>query len=240
MRKTLAYARAGVGVAAAVHLVPSVAAAAPLQHRVLRSLCGRTDKRHIALTFDDGPHPEATPKLLDTLSALDVRATFFVLGRHLGHNPEIIERMRADGHELAVHGWTHRPQLLRTPSAISADMRHATRAIAAAAGRPPRYWRPPNGIPTGTGIATARTLGLRPVLWTDDGRDWRAEASPHSIRRRLGDHVSPGAVVLLHDSDAYSAPGSWRAVIDVVPELVDDWRTWGWTVGPLREHGLEG
>jgi peptidoglycan/xylan/chitin deacetylase (PgdA/CDA1 family) len=236
MRKALTLLGGGL---AAAHLLPSVAAAAPLQHRLMRDLCGRSGSRHIALTFDDGPHPDGTPKLLDQLAALDVRATFFVLGRHLAHHPDVVDRIRADGHELAVHGWTHRPHLLRTPADISADLRHATRAIGAAAGVPPRYWRPPHGIPTGAGLATARALGLRPVLWTDDARDWRAEASPRSIRRRLGDRVAPGAVVLLHDSDAYSAPGSWRAVVDVVPELVDDWRTWGWTVGPLSEHGLD-
>jgi peptidoglycan/xylan/chitin deacetylase (PgdA/CDA1 family) len=205
---------------------------------LLRALCGRTATPHIALTFDDGPHPDATPKLLDALAALEVRATFFVLGPHVREHPEIVERIRIEGHELAVHGWSHRPHLLRTPTAISADMRRATRTIAAAAGTAPRYWRPPHGIPTGAGLATARALGLRPVLWTDDARDWRSDATPRSIRVRLGRRVSAGATVLLHDSDAYSSPGSWRAVVDVVPELVADWRIRGWTVGPLHQHGL--
>jgi peptidoglycan/xylan/chitin deacetylase (PgdA/CDA1 family) len=225
----------GGGIAAA-HLVPSVAAAAPLRHGLLPKLCGRTNGAHVALTFDDGPHAEATPKLLEVLAALDVQATFFVLGRHLAENPAALERMRADGHEFAVHGWTHRPHLLRTPQAIVADLRRASVAIADVAGARPRFWRPPNGIPTGTGLLAARRLGLRPVLWTDDARDWRADTTAQSIHARLSERVSAGAVVLLHDSDAYSAPGSWRAVLDAVPGLVEQWRARGWTVGPLREH----
>jgi peptidoglycan/xylan/chitin deacetylase (PgdA/CDA1 family) len=74
------------------------------------------------------------------------------------------------------------------------------------------------------------------VLWTDDARDWRADTTAQSIHARLSERVSAGAVVLLHDSDAYSAPGSWRAVLDAVPGLVEQWRARGWTVGPLREH----
>jgi peptidoglycan/xylan/chitin deacetylase (PgdA/CDA1 family) len=228
------------GALVAGHLLPSVAAIAPLTRGMFPALCGRSAADHVALTFDDGPHDEATPKLLETLDALDVRATFFVLGGQLARHPDVVIRMHGDGHEVAVHGWTHRPHLLRTAAGIWTDMRRATRAVRELTGEPPLWWRPPHGIPTGASLAAAQALGLRPVLWTDDGRDWRADATPGSIRRRLGARVGSGAVVLLHDSDLTCAYGSWRPVLEVLPDLVADWRARGWTVGPLRDHGLDG
>lgn len=223
-----------LGAGLAAHLAPSVVAAPPA-----RSLLGRTDPEHphIALTFDDGPHPEGTPQILEQLRELAVRATFFVVGEQVRKHTDIARLICRDGHELAVHAWTHRMQLLRTPTQIRRDMTHATVLISAVAGVRPRYWRPPHGVPTGTGFTVARRLGLQPVLWSVDGRDWAESATAQSVCDRIIRRARPGAVVLLHDADHYAATGSWRATLGALAPAVEEWRRRGWQVGPLSEHG---
>jgi peptidoglycan/xylan/chitin deacetylase (PgdA/CDA1 family) len=221
--------------AAAAHLVPSVVS---IDRSRLRGLSGQTARRHVALTFDDGPDPASTPQVLDALDELGVRATFFVLGTRLTEHREIGRRIVDAGHEVAVHGWTHRPHLLRTPAAIFADLRRCAASIETITGRRPRFWRPPHGIPTGAGLLAARRLALRPVLWTADGLDWRHDATPDSIRDRIVAKRGPGGVVLLHDSDALCAPNSWRRAIDALPGILAHCCEQGWTVGPLGEHGF--
>jgi peptidoglycan/xylan/chitin deacetylase (PgdA/CDA1 family) len=234
-----AAARAGSALAAGVaaaHLLPSVLTVPHLHRRVARRLSGRSTGRHIALTFDDGPNPQSTPAFLDALAGLDVRATFFLLGTEVERHPATARRIVEDGHEVAVHGWSHVPHLLRTPRAVFADLDRACRAVRSVTGTEPRFWRPPNGVVTGAGLLAARRQGLQPVLWTADGQDWRAGASPDTVLDRLGRRLQAGATVLLHDSDITSAPGSWRAALAAVPELVRLCHNYGWTVGPLRDH----
>jgi peptidoglycan/xylan/chitin deacetylase (PgdA/CDA1 family) len=226
---------AAVAAAAAAHLVPSVIS---IDRSRVRGLSGRTAAGHVALTFDDGPDPASTPQVLAALGDLDVRATFFVLGTRLREHQDVGRQIVGAGHEIAVHGWTHRPHLLRSPAAIFTDLRRCAEEIEAVTGHRPRFWRPPHGIPTGAGLLAARRLGLRPVLWTADGLDWRHDATAESIRDRIVSRLGPGGVILLHDSDALCVPGSWRRAIDAVPGIVTHCRERGWTVGPLGEHGF--
>jgi peptidoglycan/xylan/chitin deacetylase (PgdA/CDA1 family) len=226
---------AAAAAAAAAHLVPSVIS---VDRARLRALSGQTAAGHVALTFDDGPDPASTPQVLAALDELDVRATFFVLGTRLHEHPDVGRRIVDAGHELAVHGWTHRRHLLRAPTAIFADLRRCAETIDTLTGHRPLFWRPPNGIPTGAGLLAARRLGLRPVLWTADGLDWRHDATSDSIRDRIESRLAPGGVILLHDSDALCVPGTWRRAIDAVPDIVARCRENGWAVGPLAEHGF--
>jgi len=233
--------RAGAALAAAsaAHLAPSVLTIPPLHRAVAPRLSGRSQSRHIALTFDDGPNGESTPAVLDALGALGAQATFFVLGGEVEARPDLAREIVERGHELAVHGWTHIPHLLRTPWGVYADLARSSASIRAVAGVSPRYWRPPNGVLTGTGFVAARRLGLRPVLWTADGQDWRADATPRSVLARLDRQLTAGGTVLLHDSDITSAPGSWHSTLGALPDLVDLCRSRGWRVGPLRDHWTE-
>ena len=239
-RRAAAIAATGL---AAAHLVPSVAAIGPLRRAVLPRLSGfapaprgTRGAGHVALTFDDGPDRASTPLFLDELARLEVHATFFLLGARLAAAPEVARRIAAEGHEVAVHGWSHTPHLLRLPRATAADIRRARAALAQATGVPPRYWRPPHGIPTGAGLAAARRLGLTPVLWTVDGRDWQAAATPDTVSARVRSGLRAGAVVLLHDSDVTSAPGSWRSTLGALPAIVDACRQRSLDIGPLRAH----
>jgi peptidoglycan/xylan/chitin deacetylase (PgdA/CDA1 family) len=229
-------ARSFLAAGLAAHLVPSVAAVAPRHPAVLPRLCGRSSTEQVALTFDDGPDPQSTPQFLDALGTHGVRATFFVLGTQLAAHPELGRRIVDEGHELAVHGWSHRPLLLRGPRATAIDLRRARDLVASVGGSVPRFWRPPNGIPSGSGLLAARRLGLRPVLWTADGRDWRADASGDSVADEIVPRLQPGAVVLLHDSDVTSAPGAWRSALAALPRLLAVCAQRQLAVGPLREH----
>jgi peptidoglycan/xylan/chitin deacetylase (PgdA/CDA1 family) len=213
-----------LGAAAAGHLLPSV-----LSVPVCRPLLsGAVPRPSVALTFDDGPDPESTPQFLDALRRLQAPATFFVLGRHVADHPELTRRIAAEGHEIAVHGWVHRTHLLRSPSAVATDLRRAHRAVLAATGTRPRHWRPPHGVLTGAGLAAGALLGMSPVLWTADGADWAAAATPETVLNRITQRLSAGGVVLLHDSDRTSAPGSWRTALATLDPLVAACRARGW------------
>lgn len=226
----------GAAAAAGVHLVPSIGTIPALRNRLLPRLSGRSDSQHVALTFDDGPDPASTPAFLGQLDRLGVRATFFLLGTQLTAHPDLARRIVEEGHEVAVHGWDHRPHLLRAPWQVAADVARSCTRIQAATGSTPRFWRPPNGILTGAGLLAARRHALQPVLWTADGRDWTSEATADSVFTRLERQLTAGGTALLHDSDVTSAPGSWRSAIGALPDLVALCAARHWTIGPLREH----
>lgn len=222
---------------AAAHAVPSVLTVPALHRRLWPRLSAAAPgTTHVALTFDDGPDGASTPLFLQELAALGVQATFFLLGSQVDEYPDIARQVHAEGHEIAVHGWAHRPHLLRTPSAVRRDLDRACAVIEQVTGVAPRFWRPPNGVVTGGGLLAARQLGLRPVLWTADGQDWRADATPDSVAARVTTQLRAGATVLLHDSDITSAPQSWRAALGALPLIVEHCAGQGWSVGPLREH----
>jgi peptidoglycan/xylan/chitin deacetylase (PgdA/CDA1 family) len=227
-----------LGLAAGLHLVPSVATIPTLHRRLLPRLSGSSARPHVALTFDDGPDPASTPAFLDALGELGGHATFFVLGGRLEACPELGRRIVAEGHELAVHGWQHRPHLLRAPWSVHADVGRTVDCIERVCAVTPRFWRPPNGVLSGAGLLAAAAFGLTPVLWTADGRDWQAGATAESVRQRVCRRLDAGGVVLLHDSDVTSARGSWHAALGALPGILDSCRAAGWMVGPLRDHGL--
>jgi peptidoglycan/xylan/chitin deacetylase (PgdA/CDA1 family) len=227
---------AALTVAAGGHLLPSIATVAAVHNRLLPRLSGQSDTGQVALTFDDGPDPASTPAFLDRLGELGVRATFFLLGTQLQANPELARRIVAEGHEVAVHGWRHRPHLIRPPWQVGADLARCRARIEAVTGTRPAFWRPPNGILTGAGLLAARRQRLQPVLWTADGRDWAPDATGSSVFARLERQLAAGGTVLLHDSDVTSAAGSWRSALDALPELVALCADRGWPLGPLSEH----
>ncbi|MFJ8045690.1 polysaccharide deacetylase family protein [Kitasatospora sp. NPDC096147] len=222
------------------HLAPAAVRLGPVRRVCFPRLAGHGAPGHVALTFDDGPDPRGTPLVLDRLDALGVRATFFVLGEMLEQSPDLGRELAARGHEVAVHGWHHRPQWLPSPARDTAELRRTVEAVTALCGVRPRWYRPPYGVLTTGLLAAARRSGLHPVLWTAWGRDWTAAATPASVYRTLRPGLRGGATVLLHDSDCTSAPGSWRATLDALPLLAARCGQLGLTLGPLREHGLTG
>lgn len=223
----------GLAAAAVAHAAP---AALFLPQLRPPRLAGRGDSGHVALTFDDGPNPESTPQFLRALEKLDVRATFFVLGRELAAAPELGREIAAAGHEIAVHGWDHRCFLRRSPKALHEELTHTVDLIELVTGTRPQWLRAPYGVFSASALVSARMLGLQPVLWSTWGFDWTSRATPRSVVRTVCRRLTGGGTILLHDSDIAAAPGAWRSALGAVPVLVAECRERGLAVGPLREH----
>lgn len=204
--------------------------------RLVPALEGRGAPGHVALTIDDGPHPDSTPALLDLLAGHGVRATFFVLGERARRHPELIDEMHCQGHELAVHGWSHVNYLRLGPAAAAHQVERSARLLEDITGRRPQWFRPPYGVLSASAVWASRRAGLRPVLWTAWAHDWAAPA-PGAIVDALRDGGGPGGTVLLHDAAWGGAPGSDESCRAALGVLLDDWAGHGLQAGPLGEHG---
>jgi peptidoglycan/xylan/chitin deacetylase (PgdA/CDA1 family) len=235
---TLLAAGAGLAVAtvAVRHALPARHSLAPLRRRFAPELAGIGAPDHVALTFDDGPHPLSTPRFLRLLEARQVSATFFLLGAQVARANGLAAELAAAGHEIAVHGHEHRCLLARGPQATYDDLARARDVIATATGRVPRWWRPPYGVLTSGALRAARRLELTPLLWTSWGRDWTSTATPDTVYRTVTRTLRGGGTILLHDSDVTSAPGSWQATLGALPRLLDHCQERGLRVGPMAEH----
>ncbi len=173
-----------------------------------------------ALTFDDGPHAQGTPAVLESLAAREVRATFFLVGEQVRRNPVIAREIADAGHEIALHCDRHRNLLRLTPWQVEQDLARALDSIESATGRSPRLYRPPYGVLNAAALLIARERGYRTMLWSHWGRDWEASATAESITSLVTGGAGQGSVLLLHDADDYSAPGSWRATVRALPEIL--------------------
>ena len=207
------------GVAFAGHMVPSVVSLgqwAPV--RALPSgLCrwrGPAARAGVALTFDDGPHPSTTPRVLDRLDQLGLVGSFFCLGALARAHPSLVGEILARGHSVEVHGYRHDHHFIRTPGWVMADLRSAL-AVLRDAGAQPRWYRPPYGQTTGASMFAARHYGLRLVLWSAWGHEWDAP-SPARVADRVIAALQSGAIVLLHDTDVLNPVGSTQRVLDAL------------------------
>jgi peptidoglycan/xylan/chitin deacetylase (PgdA/CDA1 family) len=217
--RTLLRASAAAAVGAAAYWLPAAALVSAHARRLfgVRATVAREDA--VALTFDDGPHPEGTPAVLEALERLRAPATFFLAGEQVARYPTLAAEIIAAGHEAGVHCQRHRNLMRLTPCQVRDDLLRATELIAAATGRQPRYYRPPYGILTTAALTLARRLGWEIVLWRRDGHDWEAHATPTTINARILHRLTPGDIILLHDADHYSAPGSWQRTAASIDRL---------------------
>jgi peptidoglycan-N-acetylglucosamine deacetylase len=209
------------GVAAAAYALPGLAGAVPALRAPLGIEDGAAGGRGYALTFDDGPHAQGTPAVLDVLAAAGAHATFFLVGEQVQRNPALAAEIVAAGHEIALHCHRHRNLLRLTPAQVRDDLDRAQALIAEASGREPTLYRPPYGVLNAAALLIARSRGWRTLLWSHWGRDWQARATPESIAARVTDGAGEGAVLLLHDADDYSASGSWRKTADALPRVLE-------------------
>jgi len=155
------------------------------------------------------------------LAASEVRATFFLVGEQVLRNPSLAAEIVAAGHRVALHCHRHRNLLRLAPSQVADDLDRAFSAIRTHAGIEPVLYRPPYGILNAAALLSARRRGWRTLLWSHWGRDWEAAATASSIATRATTGAGPGSVILLHDADDYSAPGSWRQTVQALPRVID-------------------
>jgi peptidoglycan/xylan/chitin deacetylase (PgdA/CDA1 family) len=180
----------------------------------------RTDSA-VALTFDDGPD-RGLDMFLDLLEKAEARATFFVVGEQVERAPSKLQEIASCGHEIAVHGYRHRNHLFMTPGQTVREMRRAKEVIEEAAGRPTKLFRAPYGRFTLTSWLEARRQGWQSVHFTRArvALDWGAQATPQSVIDNVG-RPEAGDILLLHDSDRYTAPGSWRVNLSALPVILE-------------------
>jgi peptidoglycan-N-acetylglucosamine deacetylase len=162
----------------------------------------------VAITFDDGPHPEGTPAILEILARHGAVATFFVIGEQVSKRPQLLRRMQDEGHAIALHGYHHRLHLRRGRAELEDDFTRGTAAIEDAVGSSPRYHRPPFGIYSPASLRITHSHGLQPLLWATWGKDWRKFTTPERIAARAVGGIKAADVILLHDADFYSAKHS--------------------------------
>lgn len=154
---------------------------------------------YISITFDDGPHPTLTPKLLDLLKDRGIRATFYILGQNAAQYPDIVKRMAAEGHEVANHTWTH-PALSRTSaSRVKSELERTSALIKELTGKAPTTMRPPYGA---TNAALNRRFdeefGMKSILWSVDPLDWKYRNATR-VANEILENTRPGGIVLAHD-----------------------------------------
>jgi peptidoglycan-N-acetylglucosamine deacetylase len=173
----------------------------------------QTQAPYLAMTFDDGPSAEYTPRLLDMLKARHIKATFFLVGKNVQAHPELVRRILAEGHEIGNHTWDH-PQLSKLSDARATDEIEKTQdAIRAACGVTPTLLRPPYGaLNKPEHIWIPQQLKLNVIYWTVDTEDWKHPGAA-AITQRVLAGARPGAIILQHDIHGQT--------IDAMPAALD-------------------
>lgn len=178
------------------------------------------DSKMIALTFDDGPHPSYTEKLLDVLCENGVRATFFVIGENVEKRPELIKKIAEGGHEIGNHTFDHKSLQKKSETEIEDEIKRAENAVLQATGNRPSVLRPPEGKYSEKVVSVAEKLGYSVVLWSVDTRDW-AHRSADAICRTVFGNVTSGDIILCHDfisGESHTAD----ALGNLIPKLKEE------------------
>ncbi len=174
-----------------------------------------TSRKVVAITFDDGPSPKLTPKLLDLLKERNIKATFYVVGTNAAEYPEILQRMVAEGHEIGNHTWNHPTLTKLSSSGVKSQIDRSNAAIEKAVGIRPTTMRPPYGA---TNSRLNRSMnadyGLKVIMWSVDPLDWKYRNADR-VQREIVSGATPGGIILVHDihsSSVAAMPGTLDAL----------------------------
>ena len=195
---------------------------------------GSPRARRVYLTFDDGPHPEATPRILDILAEHGAVATFFLVGRHAEMFPALARRQAEAGHDVGNHTYDHRKLHWMGPDQVRRELEGAHFAIAEATDVEPALFRAPHGYRNPFVAMEARRLHYTTFGWKGSVFD-TARPGPAEIRRRVARLWKPGAIVLLHDGDAADPRGDRSQTVAALPGILADVRERGLAFGKLSE-----
>jgi peptidoglycan-N-acetylglucosamine deacetylase len=201
------------GLTAAAQDTASTPTPAPSPPKPATYFQAHVDQPYIAMTFDDGPSAENTPRLLQMLKQRNIKATFFLIGQNAAANPAIVKQILADGNEVGNHTWTH-PQLSKlSDDKVTAEITKTQEAIKTISGYTPTLLRPPYGaITTRQRQWISTQFGLNVILWSVDPFDWKRPGSS-VITQRILSQVRPGAIILSHDIH--------KQTVDAMPATLD-------------------
>ncbi len=184
------------------------------------------------LTFDDGMDPQYTPKLLDLLEKYGIHATFFILASTAKQYPDLLQRMKMEGHTVGLHSLEHKNQILQLPHNLFRDFRKSME-IFSMQGEKPIYYRPPWGHVTPLGLWLCKHYQLNIVLWTVIIGDWSKKATVEGLCQKLCTQVHSGSVICLHDGrGADNAPLRTIAVLET---MLPHWKEEGYTFETISE-----
>ncbi len=195
----------------------------------LRALCrSKTSEKIVALTFDDGPHAEMTPRVLDLLKKNDVKATFFLIGRNAEQSPELVRRMVDEGHIVANHTFSHQGVFpLSSAATVADELRRCNDTLYNIIGRRPKLFRPPFGVTNPIIGGVVNDMKFRTIGWSIRSLDTVESRSRTSVCRKVLNSLRPGAVILLHDRCANSP--------ELLEMLISGIRNKGYRVVPITE-----
>lgn len=194
-----------------------------------RTLVAGNDPNEFALTYDDGPNDACTESILEILARNKIRATFFVIGRFAKERVPLIRRIRAAGHVVGNHTWTHPVLLFQPPARVREELSATSQALEDALGEKIRYFRPPHGARRPDVLRTARELGMVPVLWNAMGYDWRP-ITPEKVIANLETGIrrnrrrGRGSNLLLHDGGQAGIGQDRSHTVAATAAFLDAWR----------------
>jgi len=195
-----------------------------------------TNELVVALTFDDGPSLEWTPKILDELKSAGVKATFFMLGEHVKRYPGIALRVAMEGHEIGNHTNDHHVLIYYKDYELVNEIKDAEKVIKDVTGKTTRYFRPPKAWLTGNEKKIIAQMGYKTILWTLNSKDW-VTFHDKQIVSYIMRHVQPGDIILFHDSGGtFSVEGGKRKeTVKAIPRLVKKLKEKGYRFVTISE-----
>ena len=183
-----------------------------------------TKEKVVALTFDDGPHPQFTPEVLNLLAQYHVKATFFMIGKRMEQYPEIVREVAKQGHIIANHTYTHPHDIeLDTRGQVKRELERCEQVIERLTGKRAHLFRPPRGLIDSTVFMVAEEEGYRTILWTVSA-DHHDAPTPQLMAKRVLQHIRPGGIILAHDGTFCTR---WKDVA-ATPLIIEELRRQGY------------
>jgi len=196
----------------------------------------KTKKKRVALTFDDGPSKEWTPKVLDELKKVNIKATFFMIGHHVKEYPDVAKRVADEGHTIGNHGYAHSVMLYYTPAEIEEEIKYTEHVIREITGKTTQIFRPPKAWLRKAIKEKIKSMGYDVVLWSLNSKDW-VTFNHKYIVKYLSLRIKNGDILLFHDSgNVFSREGGDRSqTVKTIALLVETMKKKGFEFVSIEE-----
>jgi peptidoglycan-N-acetylglucosamine deacetylase len=191
---------------------------------------GNPNLREIALTFDDGPSSRSTPRILEILKQNNIKATFFVLGKFVERNKDVLKMVADGGHVIGNHTFTHASGKITDLEKIRRELQKTDILIKDVTGQSTMYFRPPFGFENWRFLTEAELMGYHVVLWTLDVADWDSNRTSDEMVKKIIRNTKNGSIILLHDGGAHR-----DAVIEALPEIIKAMKNEGYKFVTIDE-----